>query len=254
MTTSNVPRSSDGTRFAQSFWTNSARTPSSSRDRVGDLHLEADEVPGLGRIVVDVRLAALDVAAPPQHARGAHPRERRSLLRRRAGEERRREDQQDEDGGAADATGSRTDLPRCELILSRRGKNSGTTAGILRDVGDTSMDLIRSADGASTGLLTRSREPLLETRRCSSWGRPNEDRPRHGTACARGRVQARGARRPGVSRHTYSASSRRRTARHLDASVGTGSSAARPTCWAVACSAQPSSAGNRARANISASA
>ena len=51
-----------------------------SRDRVGDLHLESDQSIGALRIAVDVRLTALDVAAPlddPRRADAGEPTHRR---------------------------------------------------------------------------------------------------------------------------------------------------------------------------------
>ena len=64
MTTSKSPRSSDGTRFDQLFWTMPRLDAEPARERVHDVDLEADDVLGVRRVLVDVGLAALEVGAP----------------------------------------------------------------------------------------------------------------------------------------------------------------------------------------------
>ncbi len=61
---SKSPRSSAGTRFDQSFWTNFGRTPSSPGDRLGDIDLEAPDLARHLLVFEDVRLPALQVAGP----------------------------------------------------------------------------------------------------------------------------------------------------------------------------------------------
>jgi hypothetical protein len=46
-----------------------------TRKGVGDIHLETDDTTGIVGILKDVRLPTLQIAAPAQHARCAHPGE-----------------------------------------------------------------------------------------------------------------------------------------------------------------------------------
>ena len=57
-------------------WTGRARTPSSRRERVGEVDLEADEVVRIHRILEDVGRAALRVGAPAELAGGTDAGER----------------------------------------------------------------------------------------------------------------------------------------------------------------------------------
>ncbi len=65
---SNVPRSSDGTSVDQSFCTKRGLHAQLARERRRQVDLEAAQLVGVRRILVDVRLAALAIAAPAQLA------------------------------------------------------------------------------------------------------------------------------------------------------------------------------------------
>jgi len=85
-----------------------------ARERIRELHLEADET-AAARILEHVRLPALDVAAPAQRTAGVQAGERVVVGHPRAGGEQRDERQRPADQGAAYRTPAKRSTIRRSL-------------------------------------------------------------------------------------------------------------------------------------------